>query len=504
MTPYNPPEGYLYDDNSGLYYSQIIAADENGTESQIVTWFDVQTGEYSQEVYPIDENTNYVDDEEDDIEYLDGYNTVQPRKQKKRLSKKGVITGIIIGVVILLAVLIVFFVRNRANIDDAILDDQSVEELNETSAEETEDSTNDSSQDTASETEGKVTYPEETETQEWIQMSDETAKYPKASNIEDYTVIIAYIDATNVSSISVFGIGAADNRYLCNPDGYKDGDVLYRWSVSLSEQCKLIMEGKAYDCGTEKVWEYPSLGFFSAQLVYEKNGEETVEDIEFSLGVDDVAFMNFIIPEGVGVDLPALGDDGTDMMEVSSKIGPYEYSGHYAPAYAYVVEDLEYYKPSNKPHEERTPKSHSKTDEEYEMEKLAEAAGGEYVLEDSVADSYAKYMDDDYSGGFTGSPQAGLPAAGFYRSDDGSVTMDIMDDGLIAYISADSMKYEGWYTYDTEYSGYTDQGSLYYIHVHFGSPSGELTMELIIDTEVCGVNILSGPGKYGDGWLWLV
>ena len=53
MSKYNPPEGYLLDQNSGLYYTQVIAEDESGNKSQVVTWFNADTGEYRQDVYPI-------------------------------------------------------------------------------------------------------------------------------------------------------------------------------------------------------------------------------------------------------------------------------------------------------------------------------------------------------------------------------------------------------------------------------------------------------------------
>ncbi len=53
MANYQAPEGYLYDKGSGLYYSQVVAVDSAGLRSQVVTWFDAETGEYRQEVYPI-------------------------------------------------------------------------------------------------------------------------------------------------------------------------------------------------------------------------------------------------------------------------------------------------------------------------------------------------------------------------------------------------------------------------------------------------------------------
>lgn len=54
MDNYAAPEGYIYDENTGLYYTQIIAVDEQGNQSQVVNWFNPETGEYTQNVYPID------------------------------------------------------------------------------------------------------------------------------------------------------------------------------------------------------------------------------------------------------------------------------------------------------------------------------------------------------------------------------------------------------------------------------------------------------------------
>lgn len=60
----------------------------------MVTWFDTESGQYSQEVYPIDENTAYVEDEE--FEYLDEYESSRNLEPAKRLSR-GALIGIIVG-----------------------------------------------------------------------------------------------------------------------------------------------------------------------------------------------------------------------------------------------------------------------------------------------------------------------------------------------------------------------------------------------------------------------
>ena len=52
MAVYQAPEGYRYDENTGLYFNQIRANDENGNPVRIVTWFNADTGEYTREFYP--------------------------------------------------------------------------------------------------------------------------------------------------------------------------------------------------------------------------------------------------------------------------------------------------------------------------------------------------------------------------------------------------------------------------------------------------------------------
>ena len=58
MAKYQAPEGYVLDPGTGLFYTQVIAEDESGNKSQVVTWFNADTGEYRQDVYPIQGGAN--------------------------------------------------------------------------------------------------------------------------------------------------------------------------------------------------------------------------------------------------------------------------------------------------------------------------------------------------------------------------------------------------------------------------------------------------------------
>ncbi|MBR4993113.1 MAG: hypothetical protein IKY04_02580, partial [Lachnospiraceae bacterium] len=53
MANFEIPAGFIKDENTGLYYSQKIETDASGRQVQNVTWFNVDTGEYNNVVYPI-------------------------------------------------------------------------------------------------------------------------------------------------------------------------------------------------------------------------------------------------------------------------------------------------------------------------------------------------------------------------------------------------------------------------------------------------------------------
>lgn len=51
MANFNPPENYQWDNNSGLYFKQFEATDDNGQPVTVVNWFNPETGQTSQSVY---------------------------------------------------------------------------------------------------------------------------------------------------------------------------------------------------------------------------------------------------------------------------------------------------------------------------------------------------------------------------------------------------------------------------------------------------------------------
>lgn len=63
MENFYPPEEYVFDPQSGLYYFEDYTSDEAGNPLLIVTWFDTETGRYTQYAYPYDfEKGSYSDE----------------------------------------------------------------------------------------------------------------------------------------------------------------------------------------------------------------------------------------------------------------------------------------------------------------------------------------------------------------------------------------------------------------------------------------------------------
>lgn len=85
LSNFAAPDGYIYDENTGLYYAQVIAVDEQGNQCQVVNWFNPETGEYKQNVYSIDSNVHNGDSD------------------KKKPYFKGIVIGI--GGILLLALI---------------------------------------------------------------------------------------------------------------------------------------------------------------------------------------------------------------------------------------------------------------------------------------------------------------------------------------------------------------------------------------------------------------
>ena len=54
MQNYMIPEGFYLDQGSGLYYKVDEVIDELGNKVQWVTWFNDETGEYTQYSYPVE------------------------------------------------------------------------------------------------------------------------------------------------------------------------------------------------------------------------------------------------------------------------------------------------------------------------------------------------------------------------------------------------------------------------------------------------------------------
>ncbi|HKM04493.1 MAG TPA: leucine-rich repeat domain-containing protein [Lachnospiraceae bacterium] len=112
MQNYSAPEGFIYDENSCMYYQSVPSYDEAGNVNQLVTWFNAESGEYTQYYYSMDgipilqqeaqEYTKLVNETEttwqENLEYVD---------ENQHISRKKI--GYMIGVstIVIIAMFIV-------------------------------------------------------------------------------------------------------------------------------------------------------------------------------------------------------------------------------------------------------------------------------------------------------------------------------------------------------------------------------------------------------------
>ena len=256
---------------------------------------------------------------------------------------------------------------------------------------------------TNSEADEYRSYPDETETEGWIQLTDSESRIPQANYIEDYQVLVTYADSYNATSIQLLSVGDMESNFLCNPPGYNNGDIVYMWSIVMSDKCGIIVTGRAHNCGESEIWKSVSPKYYTAQLVYEENGNKVYEDIDLGFG-DECIMCGYVhIPDDVGVDFAKLDPNGKDFFEARNQIGPYKYDGVYIPVYA-VPEECDEFIPSNKPHEEKS--YDSSYEESYEdsydsAQEFVYESAGEYS-EDELAVMEAAGYDQASSSGSSG------------------------------------------------------------------------------------------------------
>lgn len=113
MEKYKEPEGYILDERTGLYYSQIVGVDETGRQVQVVTWFDSETGEYSQHTYPIEDDGNQTMKQQNtDKPIFD--NSLRSKSKKTAMSKN--LIPVVCGLLVIAIVL--FVVKGMSDKDD--------------------------------------------------------------------------------------------------------------------------------------------------------------------------------------------------------------------------------------------------------------------------------------------------------------------------------------------------------------------------------------------------
>ena len=137
MEKYREPEGYLFDERTGLYYSQVIGVDETGRQAQIVTWFNAETGEYSQYTYPVEDIDGKTTEQKViEDQFLEGSELLEappePKIQITRneaLAKKTLIPVICGLLVIFIAVVLIKGILHKRNVQKSLSEELTTEEI---------------------------------------------------------------------------------------------------------------------------------------------------------------------------------------------------------------------------------------------------------------------------------------------------------------------------------------------------------------------------------------
>lgn len=447
-----PPEGFIYDDKTGYYYTQEIEKNEEGSLIQHVIWFNQETGEFTDKYYDVPDSngSTYTDGAEyaDGTEYedeLDDEFQIQnydARKETKKTSN-AVIAGVV-GVMVLAVIIVAVFLilKKNAGSDKGAKNENDINTENVTNGENTD------------------IEDFEVDSHDYIKTSE---KSPIDSYISEYSVVITTSYDGDFSWMEVIGTGDMTGEFLVNPSDRRTGDIIYSWDFFFNEKTGVRVYGEA-DCEDISEPKYVSGKDYLKAAVVSREGDSIsiLEEIPY-----------YSESNGFSV-------DGYSIQKYDESINPYDFSvvqikveiGNYwqngESAVTLVAEDgnvLSY--GANYSSDEES----VMTDGVVEETVIAEEQG----IESGV---------DLHSSGMPGFKHAG----GFECTDkslplDALPRINLEDDGyceLYANMGDGFYKLQGYYEYK-------DQGGETRIYMHFPGNSDNLSYaELVYDGDIEG------------------
>lgn len=276
----------------------------------------------------------------------------------------------------------------------------------------------------------------------WIDCNGEE---PSLDGISNYRVTLQPTGRLDAESVTLSNVGDLSGYFLVNPEGFSEGDKLYSFVVEFNPRAILRLVKYAEPGGDEP--RFVTIDSFSAERYYYDGVSQdySIDSVDVEVTQDSIVFKNVHFPEENLSDLDLFSLDGR-IVKVGNRIGN-NFNQHF-PTMATV------------------------------MNTAYDAVSEEEVIESAGTDSEE-------------SRTSGFKYAGCFRLlSDSGVEIELDDEGNVRFITnypyeGGNLMLEGRYSYDEKYSGYEDQGSEYFIHMHFpDAPNGVTEAEAVYDGEV--------------------
>ena len=458
-----PPEGFIYDDKTGYYYTQEIEKNEEGSLIQHVIWFNQETGEFTDKYYDIPDGNGsaYIDE----VEYVDGteyedelddefqIQNFDARKETKKVSNV-VIAGVV-GVIVLAVIIVAVVLILKKN----AVSDKDAKKKDGTN---TENITEDGNSDIA----GFDVDPHD-----YIRTSE---KSPIDSYISEYSVVITSTYDGDFSWMEVVGMGDMTGEFLVNPSNRITGESIYTWDFFFNDKTGVRVYGEA-DCENLSEPKFVSGKEYLRAAVISRNGDSisVLEEIPY------YGEVNGFSVDGLYIQKYDESINPYDMstVEIKVSIGNYLQNGE---TFATVVAEdgnvISY--GANYSSDEDSVMTDGVTEEV--------AIGGEQGTGSRV---------DLHSSGMSG-----FRHAGGFECTDKSLPSDVLprinleDDG---YCELYANMGDGFYILQGYYE-YKEQGEETFIYMHFPDCSDDLSYaELIYDDAIEGGYIYFLTGGFG-------
>lgn len=485
MSKITPPEGFIFDDRTGYYYTQEIEENKEGKFIQHVVWFDPETGEFTDNYYdiPDDSDNTYVEgvnnadefDEEFEIQNQDMFGMVQGRKQtssnsrlnnskagRKKDTKSLPIAAIIgiIGAIVLVIVIIVVVLALKNN----------------TGSDKTSKKGNDMATESSSNEEGFEYGGVAADTKDYVKTSNRS---PLDCNISDYNVVFQSPNDNGYLGMIVYGVGDMSGDYLVNLAGHRTGEPLYSWDFFLSDKVGIRVYGLA-DCERSDEPIYVSGSEYLKAAIISREGDSisVLEEMQLYTSQDGFNLDRFDIRKYDESIIPS----DVDTIKIVTMLGDYGQNGEivsniFAEDGSIIENSENYYNEDS-----------VMTDGVVEEVSMDEQGMGSGV--DLHSSGMAGFR---HSGGFECTDQS-LPAD--YRP-----RIILEDDGyceLYANLGDGFYKLQGYYEYKSSGSEYDDQGGETYIYMHFPGNSEDLSYaEILYDSEIDDGYIYFLTGGFG-------